>query len=236
MLKSVFIPNKINAYAWLNVLFLILLLALGKIDPVTVLFGYFLETIIIGIFTIFKMYLASKHDGSGKTIWFLIPFFMFHYGMFVAIQSIFIFAIIGISDSQLIKEPFHVIENYTIILELKGMGLVLLLMAITQTIKFVFDFLEPKKHLGFTASEIMVMPYVRIIIQQFAVIIAMFFIIFSQADVIAAILLICIRAFVDFFLIALKENAPLLNFLAKKLEDGKTSRAKIKKQLLLFSE
>ncbi|WP_156112486.1 DUF6498-containing protein [Lacinutrix jangbogonensis] len=237
MLKSVFIPHKTNAYAWLNVLFLIVFLVLGEIDPIAVLFGYFLETIIIGVFTIFKMYLASKHDGSGKSIKFLIPFFMFHYGMFVAVQSVFVFAVVGMSDAELIKEPFQLLQNYSAILNLKGMNLILILLVVSQTVKFIFDFLEPKKHLQFTASEIMVMPYVRIIIiQQFAVIIAMFFMLFSQADIVAAILLIIIRAFVDFFSIALKDNAPFLDYMAKKLDNGKASKAEIKKQLLLFSE
>lgn len=236
MLASVFIPNRYNSYAWINVIGLILLLYLGKIEPYTVLFGYFLETIVIGFFNILKMFMASKHDGSGKSIWFLMPFFIFHYGMFVAIQSVFAFVVIGLSGKNFIKEPFQLIENYTSILFLEGMEYVLPLLVGTQLLKFIFDFLLPKKYLEFTASDIMVKPYVRIFIQQFTVITAMFFIIFSNAGVIAAILLIFFRAVVDFYMTGLRENELLLNKLVDKLYDGKTTKEKLRKQLLLFSE
>lgn len=236
MLASVFIPNRYNSYAWINVLGLIMLLYLGKIEPYTVLFGYFLETIIIGVFNIFKMIMASKHDGSGKSIWFLVPFFMFHYGMFVAVQSIFAFVIIGISGTSFISEPFRLIENYTTILTLEGMEYVLPLLVGTQVLKLIFDYTLPKKYIEFTATEIMTMPYVRIFIQQFTVILAMFFIIFSNAGVIAAILLIFFRAVVDFFMVAIRDDEQLLSKIVDKLYDGKTTKEKLKKQLLLFSE
>jgi len=236
MLTSVLIPNRYNSYAWVNILGLIFLLYLGKIEPYTILFGYFLETIIIGIFNIVKMILASKHDGSGKSIWFLTPFFMFHYGMFVAIQSVFAFVIIGFSGKNVISEPFHLIDNYIAILSFEGMAYVLPLLFGTQLMKFVFDFVLPKKYLEFTASEIMVKPYARIFIQQFTVILAFLFMMFSNAGVIAAILLIFFRAIVDFYMVGIRENEVLLNKLVDKFYDGKTTKEALKKQLLLFSE
>ena len=199
MLKSVFVPNRYNSYAWVNIMALIMLLYLGKIEPYTVLFGYFLETIIIGAFSIVKMVLASRYDGSGFSILFLVPFFMFHYGMFVAIQSIFAFVVVGISGTNFIKEPFDLIDNYNNILALEGMEYMLPLLIGTQLLKLIFDFIVPKKYLEFTASEIMTMPYVRIFIQQFTVILAMFFIVFSNAGIIAAILLIFFKSLLSFF-------------------------------------
>lgn len=236
MLTSVFIPNRYNSYSWINVLGLIFLLYLGKIEPYTVIFGYFLETIIIGLFNVVKMLMASKHDGSGKSIWFLIPFFLFHYGMFVAIQSVFAFVIIKFAGKNFIDEPFHLIDNYATILSIEGMKYVLPLLAGTQFLKLIFDFVLPKKHLEFSASEIMIKPYVRIFIQQFTVILAFFFVIFSNSGIIAAILLIFFRAIIDFFMACIRENELLLNKLTDKLYDGKIAKEELRKQLLLFSE
>ena len=64
----------------------------------------------------------------------------------------------------------------------------------------------------------------------------MFFIIFSNAGVIAAILLIIFRAFVDFYLVGIRANEQLLDTLVNKLQNGKTTKEKLRKQLLLFSE
>lgn len=236
MLKSVFTPNRYNSYAWVNIMALIMLLYLGKIEPYTILFGYFLETIIIGVFSIIKMILASKYDGSGFSIVFLVPFFVFHYGLFVAIQSVFAFVVVGISGNSFVREPFDLIDNYTAILGFEGMEYVLPLLIGTQLLKLIFDFILPKKYLEFTASEIMTMPYVRIFIQQFTVILAMFFVVFSNAGVIAAILLVFFRGIIDLYMAAIRENEELLNRLVNKMYDGKTTKEKLKKQLLLFSE
>lgn len=236
MLGTLLKPNQHNAFAWTNILILLLLLCIGAIEPYSVLFGYFLETIIIGVFNIVKMYTSSKHNPSKKPITFLIPFFIFHYGMFVGVQSIFLFVLMQFGDVINIKEPFDLITNYHQVLELKGMQYVLGLLFITQFGKFYFDFIKPQKHHNFTPEEIMFKPYVRIIIQQLVVILAMFFILFSNADVVAAVLLTLLRALVDFFLIAIRDNEVLLNVIVDKMYDGKTSKADLKKQLILFSE
>ena len=93
MLKSVFYPNKTNSFAWVNVLFLIFLVTIGKVEAYAVLFGYFFESIIIGLFNVVKMYLSYKHNDKKASIFFSIPFFIVHYGGFIAIQSIFLFGI-----------------------------------------------------------------------------------------------------------------------------------------------
>lgn len=236
MFNAIFTPNKTNSYAWMNLVLLVLLLFLGKIEPYTILFGYFVESIIIGVFSVLKMVAASRYDGSEKSILFYIIFFIFHYGIFIAVQSVFVFAILTFGGFESIKEPFYIIENYQIILQQKGMEYIIPLLIATQLLKFIFDFMEPKKYLQFSVQEIMLKPYVRIIIQQFTVILAMFFIVFTNASVVAALLLIFFRAVVDLVLTAIREDANFLDFLVNKFYDGKISKEKIRKQLLLFSE
>ncbi|MCK0114503.1 DUF6498-containing protein [Gelidibacter sp. F63206] len=237
MMFSVFMPNRNNSYVWMNVVFLVGFLLMGKISPYAIIFGYFLETLIIGVFNVFKMVAASRNDGSGKTIIFLVLFFMFHYGMFVAIQSLFVFVIVGIDGQTFIKEPFYIIENYRGILALEGMTYVLTILIGTQLVKFIFDFMLSQKHLEFTAYEIMYKPYVRIVIQQFAVIIAFFFfILFVDATLMAALLLILFKSLIDFGLSVIREDTKALDYMVEKLYDGKTPKDELRKQLLLFSE
>lgn len=237
MLFSVFMPNRNNSYVWMSIVFLVGFFLLGKITPHTILFGYFLETLIIGVFNVFKMVAASRHDGSGKTIGFLVVFFIFHYGMFVAIQSLFVFVIIGIDGQTFVKEPFHLMENYRGILALEGIAYVLPILIGTQLVKFIFDFMLPQKHLEFAAYEIMYKPYIRIVIQQFMVIIAFFFfILFSDAALIAALLLIFFRSLIDFGLSGIRDDTKVLDYLVEKFYDGKTPKDELRKQLLLISE
>ena len=236
MLKGVFFPNKTNSYAWANVFFLIVLVAIGKVDAYVVLFGYFLETLIIGLFNIVKMYYCYKYNDKTSNITFSIIFFIIHYGGFLAIQSIFVFAIFALGGSSFIKEPFHILENFQIVIRLDGMPIVIVGLFITQFVKFIFDFMRPKKYEKFKVNDIMFKPYLRIFIQQFTVIIGSFFIIFSSGSVLAAMLLILIRFIVDFFIVAINENSTILNYIVDKLYDGKVDKSEIRKQLLLLTE
>ena len=236
MLKSVFYPNKTNSFAWVNVLFLIFLVTIGKVEAYAVLFGYFFESIIIGLFNVVKMYLSYKHNDKKASIFFSIPFFIVHYGGFIAIQSIFLFGIVSIAGDVSFKEPFNVLANFQKVLEIEGVPIVLALLVGTQLMKFIFDFLVPKKYNQFKVNEIMFKPYFRIFIQQFTVILGSFFMVFSNGSIVAAVLLIIFRFIVDFIFIAIKEDSEILERIVDKLHDGKISKSEIRKQLLLFTE
>lgn len=234
MLKSILYPTPQNAFVWLSSIYLLFLLYIGKASPMTILFAYFLETIIIGVFNAIKMFCSiqfGKSKGYG-----LILFFLFHYGFFVAIQSIFAFSLFGIEGASIIKEPFNLLENYTNILHLEDIKYALPAIVFTHLGKFLSDFLKNEKYIKFTADEIMFKPYIRIFIQQFVVILAFFFVVFSEAGYIAAILLILFRLFVDLTLESIKENSEILDVLSEKLANEKASKEEVKKQLLLFTE
>lgn len=236
MLKSVFYPSKTNSYAWVNVFAIITLVAIGRVEAYSVLFGYFLETIFIGVFNIVKMYYSYKFYDKKNSIVASILFFIVHYGGFIAIQSIFLFAIFSTGNNSFIKEPFNIIENFRIVLNLEGMPIILTLLIGTQFMKFFFDFLIPRKYEKFKVKEIMFKPYFRIIIQQFTVIIASFFMVFPTASILAAMLLIFLRFVVDFILVAIKEDSRVLDYIANKVDDGKVDKKELRKQILLFTE
>lgn len=161
MLQSIFYPTKQNVFIWLSAIYLLFLLYLGKISPIAILFAYFLETIIIGIFNVLKMLWSILYGKSKKSDFGLIFFFIVHYGFFVAIQSIFGFALFGIESNETIKEPFHLIENYGAILNLEDIKYALPAISFTHLGKFIADYIGNKKYEIFTAKEIMFKPYVR---------------------------------------------------------------------------
>jgi hypothetical protein len=236
MLKSIFYPTKQNAFIWLSSVYLLFLLYIGKASAISILFAYFLETIIIGVFNALKMLWSILYGKSESSEFGLVLFFLVHYGMFVAIQSIFGFALFGIEGSGIIKEPFNIIENYIAILNLEDIKYALPAILLTHLGKFVTDYLHNKKYKYFTAKEIMFKPYVRIFVQQFVVILSFFFIIFSKAGTIAAILLILFRLVIDLALESIKKNSKTLDYVSEKLENEKVSKEEIKKQLITMTE
>ncbi|WP_347175494.1 DUF6498-containing protein [Polaribacter uvawellassae] len=243
MLKNIFYPTLQNAFVWISALYLFILLFIGIADAMVIVFAYFLETIIIGVFNVLKLFLTirfskkeNKNPDMGISGFGLIFFFMFHYGFFVAIQSIFGFSLFSFGDNGLIKEPFYIFDNYAIILNLEGIKYALPAIIFMHFGKFIFDFLKNKKYLKFSSDDIMIKPYVRVFIQQFVVIIAFFFMVFDEAGIIAAFLLITFRLIIDLILEAIKENSKTLDYLSEKLANEKASKEDVKKQLINFTE
>ena len=134
------------------------------------------------------------------------------------------------------KEPFHIIDNYTTILNLEGIKYALPAILFMHLGKFIFDFLKNKKYLKFTPDDIMIKPYIRVFVQQFVVILASFFMVFNQDGIIAATLLITFRLLVDLTLEAIRENSKTVDIIAEKLANEKATKEEVKKQLINITE
>jgi hypothetical protein len=101
---------------------------------------------------------------------------------------------------------------------------------------FFTDYLKNKKYLKFTPEDIMFKPYIRIFVQQFVVIISFFFIVFAEAGVIAAMLLIFFRLLIDLVLTSVKENSKMLDVLTEKMANEKATKEEVKNQLIKMTE
>lgn len=236
MWKSVLYPNKANSNIYIAAAFVLFLYFTGALSAIAILFAYFLETIIIGLFMVIKMsfitFHSDEHKGSniGK-----ILFFCVHYGGFVAIQSIFAFTYLEIEGSVEIGSGFNIIENYHYVLQLENIWLLLGLTVFSHLYNLVTIFLNEKRYKDITTSEIMVAPYVRIFVQQFVVILAGFFM-FWSSEVAAVLLLVLIRTFVDCCIISIKDGSPLLEWLVKQKRPPEITEEAFRKQLKNLSE
>ncbi len=240
LIVSILKISRYNYMIYVNALFLLCLLSVGYVSALAVVMAYFIESIVIGIFNAVKMALSTsysnKTEGGGAGNYGLIVFFCFHYGFFIAIQSIFVFSFFSI-DEGLFREPFFLIENYAALLQLDGMWLLIASMLLTHLFALISNFLADRRYREFTANELMAKPYLRILIQQFVVILSGFFLVFVNAGMVAAILLILFRLVLDLALLSLRENTVLLDKAAQwYASKNGTDVAKIRKQLLLFSE
>lgn len=241
MWKALLFPTKYNAVLWANALFLLLLLIFNLADPLTIVFAYFLETIIIGIFHLLKLALVSKFGQKSTdpnmqlTGIPLMLFFTVHYGMFVAIQSIFAFTLFQ-GTVPGFKDGFYLIHNYTYILGSAGMPIILTSIFINNLSYFYTNFWRNGKYKEYAPDNIMMKPYVRIFIQQFVVILAFFFFMLFNSGYVAAILLIVFRLFVDLVLFSVKKNGKLLVLLTEKIAKSPEDYPKVKKQLQEYSE
>lgn len=225
-----------------NALFLIALLLVGKADPMAIVFAYVFETIIIGLVHVVKLFYIFKNNKPGKREskvgnFLLIPFFIIHYGIFVAIQSIFLYTAFAINDERFSTSLSF--SNFVQIFHLEGFKLVVLSILATHIASFYFSFLKVKKYNQQHLGAYMVKPYLRIFLQQFLAIIPFFFLFFMNAvGIVAAILLILMRTLLDYYFLSIAKDAKKIKALALRIMDQKKPEElpKIEATLKVFFE
>lgn len=194
-------PSSNNIYIWLNAVALLILLLIGKASGVVIVIAFFLETIIIGLLHSFKMIASIRywkrttHNTPKNNSYGFVLFFLFHYGFFITVQLIFVFAILKITENNF--DPFDLFKNLDYALNLEGMYWVLGSILIFSLSDFYFNYLKTNQHKKNTVDSLFMQPYKRILMQQFAVILGSSFIGWKAAITVVAILLIIFKTMID---------------------------------------
>ncbi len=176
-------------------------------SPVEVFMVYALETVIVGLFTLIKMGIASAVQGgsdwyaNGKStkqpgITFML-FFLVHYGMFVAIQTGLFVRVSGIGSTYdigffdfFIHWPRYLGPDAWYML----IGFI-----ISYGFSLIWDFLRPGKHKTTPMMMLMFQPYGRIFIQQVTVILGSMFLVFG-AGKIFILIFAAVKIFFEIFI------------------------------------
>lgn len=176
-------------------------------NPHEVFIVYCLETIIVGLITLTKMGIISftRKDTSVKTKsglpinggLFLMLFFIFHFGMFVAIQMGLFFSITGIAEKSGISF-FSFIYKWPSLLNRDGLIMVGIFF-FCYALKMIVDFIMSGEYKNASLVKTMFFPYIRVVIQQFAVIFGGMFLMFG-AGKIFILIFACIKIVIEVFI------------------------------------
>ncbi len=236
--RQILLPNKANAFLWVSALCMLFGLLVLHWSPASVLTAYFFETIIIGLIHVVKMLTVlfwskaqkaippnkktnENHGGS-------ILFFIAHYFFFVFVQSVFMFLLLQ-GEVSGVKDSFQVWNNYAVLLQQSDTQQAVALIFFTNIVIALRQFFIPGKYHVYTLAGMFMQPYVRIIIQQFVVIVSGFFM-FMNGAIVAAILLIATRLVIDLYLFAAaskkETKEALLNALTNKQDDKTKAKTK----------
>lgn len=243
MLKSMFQNNgQANNAIFIQAVFLIVLLLVGKADPMAIVFAYVFETIIIGFLHVLKLIYVIKNkdpekDSNKVMDYFSIPFFIVHYGAFIVIQSVIIYTLFATNDDRFSTSLSS--SNFIDVFNLEGFNIVVLSILISHLFSFYFLFLKKEKYKSQNLGLYFIKPYLRIFVQQFLAIVPGLFLIFTNSvGIIAAILLIMIRTFLDFYLVRMSLNEIRIRKLALYVLDKNKPEElpKIEETLKVFFE
>jgi hypothetical protein len=180
-------------------------------DAFNIVLLYWAENLIIGFYNILKIAFARVErpiENIGKL--FMIPFFIIHYGGFVAIHGIFIFLIFGKSEGGTPLHLGHAWPCFLVFVQLLtgviwhcwttitiDMKYVLATLFVSHGVSFVRNYFIGGEYLTAKSKDLMSQPYSRIMVMHIAIIAGGFisFAIGSPAGVL--IILIVIKTIID---------------------------------------
>jgi len=150
----------------------------------SVLFFYWLESAVVGIYNIPRMLMAGstgeKGSGGGKHRTAGVLFFLVHYSGFMAGHGVFIFALF---------QPVS-IELSAVVLGFVSLG-------ISHGISFAVNYVGQKEYLNTNFSEQMLAPYQRIVIMHITIIGLGFLISLFGSSTICLVLLVFFKIVID---------------------------------------
>lgn len=132
----------------------------------SVLLLYWFENVVIGAINVLKMAFASPKSLASDLIKvFLIPFFIFHYGMFTFVHGMFILAIFG---HQQIGFPGP--ATFSTALRNAGVGWGVVAIAASHGFSFAHNYLMSGEYRNASPQVLMAQPYARVVVLHVAII------------------------------------------------------------------
>jgi hypothetical protein len=170
-------------------------------DAFDVVFVYWLENAVIGVFNVLKMLLAGPTDRAahvaGGLVWkaFLIPFFCVHYGGFMAVHLMFIFFLLG-SRAGFASPGFSPFERVPELFSIT-MLVALIALVVEHAYEFYRNFWKAGRYKETHAMVQMFQPYVRIIVLHVSVLFGAFLLMAFSFPSVMAVLLIAIKTGIE---------------------------------------
>src|SRR5260221_7137200 len=172
-----------------------------QVLPLMLLF--WLENLIIGVYTIARMWLVPGGAGIGLSL-----FFAFHYGMFCFVHGMIIFAVFGPRAGGL--HPDTLMGVISAALFRHGLIWAALALVVSHGIYFVRGYLQSRAFETADAGKLMMSPYKRIVVLHVVILIGGFLAQGVGAPVLALALLIALKIMVDLGAHLTLDRAPLL--------------------------
>lgn len=170
-----------------------------------IVFIYVAETIIIGLLNVLKMAFASTIDSGSKPAspitllalkFFIIPFFIFHYFLFVSVQNIFLFVFLKGHD---LEDLLEIPQSFWEVLSANNFEIGISVASIfgSHLYSFLFNYLGNKEYEKIGLPILMFQPYKRIFIQQFVVIIGIILMTVFNTPTVFVLILVFFKIIVD---------------------------------------
>jgi len=159
----------------------------------SVLLLYWCENVVVGAFNVLRMLVASPKDiAADATKVFLIPFFMFHYGMFTMVHGIFVLALFG-PGGNVRPSPAH----FAAAVSGAGVWYGVLAIVASHGFSFLHNYIAGGEFRRAALPQLMMQPYARVVVLHVTILFGGFAAKAIGAPVAALVLLIVLKTAID---------------------------------------
>jgi hypothetical protein len=162
----------------------------------TMMIIFWLENVVIGFYNALKMLFYRSSTGEADiSKFFLIPFFIFHYGMFTAGHGIFIVHLFG-GDSSTGTDGMGLFTIWRIIVDYQ-LGFMLVVLLVSHGFSFIWNYLGKQEYLRMTPKILMHKPYNRIILLHITILAGGFLAMLLNETLVALVVLLGLKIIFD---------------------------------------
>jgi len=159
----------------------------------SVLLLYWFENVVIGVFNVLKMALASpKNLASDAIKVFLIPFFIFHYGMFTFVHGTIILAFFG-HVARFSPSP----SAFWTALHDAGVGWGVVAIVASHAFSFLHNYWMGGEYRNASPQALMAQPYARVMVLHVAILLGGFGVAALGSPVVALVILVVLKTAID---------------------------------------
>ncbi len=163
-----------------------------KVFPLVLL--YWLENVVVGGFNVGKLLLAQPQEPAysvGKL--FLIPFFVFHFGMFTLVHGVFVFALFGAKSLP----RFDSLAELPAAIRAYHLGWGVLALVVSHGLSFYWNYFENGEYRRASLPILMVQPYARLVVLHLAVLFGGWIVLTLGSPLLALLVLVALKTAAD---------------------------------------
>ena len=179
-------------------------------DAFSIVLLYWSENLVIGLYTILKIVFSEvSHPAIHLGKFFLIPFFIIHYGGFTAGHGLFLLAIFKEDIAKKVLEGntwpfflifvellFNVIKQMYLIIP-SAMKIAIFSLFISHGISFIYNYLLKGEYASDKSPNLMAAPYKRVIIMQFAILGGAYWVMTIGSPIALLVILVFLKTIFD---------------------------------------
>lgn len=155
---------------------------------------FWVENVIVGVFSVLQMLTARPRDPAAWALKVgMIPFFIFHYGMFTTVHGIFVLSLFGDQPAKVSPSPAAFLHA----VQATGIAGAAAALALSHAVSFILNYIGSGKYLTAELPALMSRPYGRVMVLHVVILLGGFLVQSLGSPVPALALLVVLKTGLD---------------------------------------